>query len=165
MSSKSQEAVETTTQNVALDRRVVLEEGQAVVDSVINSNDPEVITAALNPLIAAWGKMTYSNSLNLLEVTEMGNNLITQIDKSQVQISKSAESVLRSGIENFEKLLQANQLSVELVGDISNRAFDLTEDAVDILAEVKTGDFADLSKSIMIFALGAIALMAYTKKG
>ncbi|MEM7243383.1 MAG: hypothetical protein AAF429_14475 [Pseudomonadota bacterium] len=161
MGSSSREQVDTDTTNYALDRRVVLESGQAIVDSVIASTDDEVVTAALQPTLASWESMANSGRLNLIEVIDMANELIEQIDKSQLNISAAAEANLRAGREMFEDMLQANRLTVELVDDIQDRSFDLSENALDIVADVKTGDFSELSKTIMLFALAAMAMSFY----
>ncbi|WP_121630093.1 hypothetical protein [Tropicibacter alexandrii] len=164
MSSSSSEAVATDTTNVAMDERTVVEEGNAIVESLIVSNDAAVISSALQPIIAAWQGMVSANNLNLVELTNMGGSLIEMIDKSQVKISDTAANMLRESMDGFESLLSQNKLNVELVDGISNRSFDMGERALDLVASVKTGDFADLSKSVMVFALVALAISAWVVK-
>jgi hypothetical protein len=160
MSSKSEEKVTTQTENIAVDRRMVLENGQQVIDSVINDNSPEAIKASLGPLVAAWQTMVSGNSLNLFEVTQLASDLMGQVNRSQVNLNDTAQDILQAGLDEFDGLLKQNRLTVDLVDGISDRSFDQSDKALDLLAEVKTGDFADLSKAIMLFALAALYITA-----
>lgn len=146
MSSKSNEQVETSTTSVAMDRRTVVERGQAIVDSVVSANDPEVIDAALRPLLAAWDTQATSGTLNLVEITSLGAKLIEMVDKSQINIGENAQAILREGMEGFEVLAEQNRLTVQLVDDFAERAQGLTERNLELIAEVKTADFSELSK-------------------
>jgi len=65
------------------------------------------------------------------------------------------------GVAMFEGLLGQNKLTVDLVEMTATRAFDTTDKAVEVLAEVQTGDFADLSKTIMFFALGMLLVSGW----
>lgn len=164
MSSKASEAISTSSQNVAMDQRQVLENGTQIRDSIMQNNDPKVITAALGPLLAAWEQQVKSGHLNLVEITGLAEKLTDQVAKSQIQIGKDAQKVLKNGVQMFQGLLKQNKLNVQLVEGIANRSFDQSDRAIDIIADVQTGDFADLSKSIMLFALCALAISAWTVK-
>ncbi|KPU84692.1 hypothetical protein JI58_02225 [Marinosulfonomonas sp. PRT-SC04] len=165
MSSSSKEKVTQTTTSETVDARITLQKGIVLKDSLLNSNDDQVVSAALKPMVAAWDIMAKNGRLNLLEVTGMGNKLIDQLNKSQIRMSKEAEVILREGTKQFETLLRQQTLTVELVGDVSGRAFDLTESALDVVAEVKTANFAELSKSVMVFALAAMLISSLSGKG
>lgn len=165
MSSKSKKGVKSTSTNVAMDQRMVLEKGNMIKDSLIQSNDPEIIAAALRPLLAAWDMQTKSGSLNLVELAKLTQKLNDQVSKSQIKISENAAKQLQIGLSSFEELLKANKLTVDLVSDVADRSFDLSDKALDVVADVQTADFADLSKSIMLFAVAALAITAWAVKG
>jgi hypothetical protein len=163
VSSKSDEQVETSTNNVVTDRRLVLENGKQIVDSLVTDNSPEAIKAAIGPMVAAWQTMISGNNLNLFEVTQLGSDLVNQIDRSQVKINDAAYQTLKIGLAEFEGLLDQNQLTVDLVDDFATRSFDQSDRALEqsdraleLMAQVKTGGMADLSKTIMVFALLAL---------
>lgn len=164
MSSSSSEAVSTDTDNYAVDERITLQNGTILSESLLQANDDAVVRAALEPMVAAWQVMANSGNLNLLELTDMGNTLISQIDKSQIQLSKQAETILREGTAQFEQLLKSQVLTVRMVGETVDRSLDTADRAMDMVAEVKTADFSDLSKSVMVFALAAIAIAGYFNK-
>lgn len=161
MGSKSTETVETSATSVAIDDRAVLESGQQIVDSLMVSNDANVVREALAPTLAAWGQMTTTGSLNLVEVMDLADTLIEQVSKSQVNLGKDATKVLQEGRELFGDLLAQNKLTVNMVEDVTLQALKTSSDTVDILAEVKTADFSDLSKTIMLFALAAMAISGW----
>lgn len=165
MTSESNEAVETSATNVAMDQRTVVEEGQAIVDSIIYANDQNVIKEALGPTLAAWQTMLKTGNLNLIEVTDMGEKVLEMSRKSQIKLSDTAEANLENGLATFDKLLRQNKLTVDLVEGVSDRAFDTANKSLELIAEVKTGDFADLSKTVMLFALAALGLSLYATKG
>ncbi len=156
MSSESDEKVNTSTQNVVTDRRLVLENGKQIVDSLVTDNSPEAIGAAVGPMVAAFQTMLSGNSLNLFEVTKLGSDLVNQIDRSQVNINDAAYKTLKTGLAEFEGLLDQNQLTVDLVDNFAERSFDQSDRALELMAQVKTGGIADLSKTIMVFALLAL---------
>ncbi len=164
MSAKSQEAVETSATNIATDRRVVMEQGQAIVDSLVQANDDKVVQAALAPTLAAWSQMVKTGNLNLVEVVDMGTKLQQSVAKSQVKIGEQQEKFLDGGMAFFTEMLKDNKLNIELVEDITDRAFDSTERALEVVASVKTGDFEDLSKTVMLFALAAMALTVFATR-
>lgn len=165
MSSSSSEEVVTSATSVAVDRRVVMERGQAIVDSIVTSNDPEVIDASLRNILAAFQAMINGGNLNLVEITDMGSELLAMVDRSQVSMSDTAQNALREGMHQFEGLLRENRLNVELVDDVQERAFDLTQSAVEIIAETKTGDFMALSRTVMTFSLLMLATSGWILKG
>ena len=161
MGSTSTETVDTSATSVAIDDRAVLESGQQIVDSLMVSNDANVVREALAPTLAAWTQMTATGNLNLVEVVDMAETLIQQVSKSQVKLGKDATKVLEEGRELFGDLLAQNKLSVNMVETLTLQALKTSENAVDIIAEVKTADFSELSKTIMLFALAAMAISGW----
>jgi hypothetical protein len=164
MPSKSQEAVETQTTNHAVDERMVVEQGNAIRDSIIQNNDPEVIEASLRPLLAAWEQQSRNGNLNLVELTSLAQKLSEQVAKSQINLSGQAEKQLSAGLKSFSGLLAQNKLNISLIEGVAERASDSTAQALELVADVKTGDFADLSKSIMVFALIALGITTYAMR-
>lgn len=156
MGSKSETPTTTKSENTLTDRRVVQQEGMQIIDSIMNDNSPAVIDAALKHHVAAFETMMRSDSLNLLELTSMGRSVLEMANKSQINISDKAQETLEAGLDSFEGMLKQGTLTLEIVDDITGRAFDSTDRALELVADVKTGDFADLSKTVMVFALVAL---------
>lgn len=173
-SSSSEETVNTRQTTNAVDRRVVTDSGAQIFDSIVENNDPAVIAAALNPQMAMFETMVRSQSINVLELAEMGNKIQELVAKSQIQMTDKAFAALEEAMQFVDGMLKQNLIVLDFADAVVERAFDSTDHAInvisdrenstfDLLAEVKTGDFKSLSTSIMIFALVAIYLV--TKEG
>ena len=67
-------------------------------------------------------------------------------------------------VRQFEQMVAQGELVVELTSEISERALDLADDttdrALEVVAEVKTADYADNLKAIsfMVMAFAAVAI-------
>ena len=171
MSSKSNETVKDETQNVAIDRRAVQEQGQQVLDSIIIDPSDEVMRDMLTSLEAQWRTMVEGNALNLVEVLGFGDRLVELADTSQITIDGVADSVLKNGLAQIEAMARNGDLVVRLADGLAGQALDVAQDAteaaLDVVAEVKTADFADnlktISTTVMLFALAAMYMT--TKRG
>ncbi len=163
MSSRSQEAVTDASEMVTIDRRAVLETGTQVVDSIVYDTAPEAIRETMDALKAAWQTMVHGNALNLVEVLEMGQEVLNLADRSQIQMEGLARETLKNGMDQFEAMIRQGTFSVEVVENIAGKAIDANSDisrnALELVADVKTGDYADNLKT-MTFAVMAFALLA-----
>ncbi len=163
MSSRSQEAVTDASEMTTIDRRAVLETGTQVVDSIVYDTAPEAIRETMDALKASWQTMVQGNALNLVEVLDMGQEVLSLADRSQVKMDGLARDTLKNGLDQFELMIRQGNLSVELVENIAGKAIDantdLSRDALELVADVKTGDYADNLKT-MTFAVMGFALLA-----
>lgn len=164
MSSKSA-ATKTTTSNTtqtAVDRRSVLEAGQQIVDSIVYDTSSQSMRDLMDTITAQWATMVTGNSLNLHEVVGFGDKVVKMVRENQVQMSDAAFKTLETGLDEFRLLIDQGELALKIADDLANRGIDVadsaTERALDVVAEVKTGDFKSLSVSVMLFALAAIFL-------
>lgn len=166
MSSSSNEKVTDETTNVAIDRRAVMEQGTQILDSIIMDDSPESIKELMRGLEATWQTGVRGNSLNLMEIMDLGDEVLKMATKSQIGLDSAAHAALKNGMDQFEMMIRQGNMVVDLSDDLAERSMDLADDttsnALDIISEVKTADFSDslksLSFAIMAFALGAIYL-------
>ena len=166
MGSSSSEQVQDTTNNLAVDRRVVQEEGTQVLGNVTFDQSNTAIAEYMQGLTAQWEVMVSNNKLNLLEVSRMGGKLLDLVDTSQVKMSDLAYSTLKNGLRQFDAMIRQGDMVLEFAEDVSTKALDVTSDttagAFDLVAEVKTGNFSESLQNLTIimaaFALGAIYL-------
>ena len=122
MSSKSNETVKDETQNVAIDRRAVQEQGQQVLDSIIIDPSDEVMRDMLTSLEAQWRTMVEGNALNLVEVLGFGDRLVELADTSQITIDGVADSVLKNGLAQIEAMARNGDLVVRLADGLAGQA-------------------------------------------
>lgn len=168
MSSKSAstEVTEDHTKNIAIDRRAVQESGQQIVDSIILDQSPETVRETMKTLLAAWQTMTHGNALNLVEVVDLGHQVLKFADKSQIALEGVAYETLKNGLAEFEELMRLGALSVEMAENVATHAIDTTADvsanALNVVAEVADGSSAEnlkvISLAVMAFASFAIFL-------
>lgn len=166
MSSKSQatQVTEDHTKNIAVDRRAVQESGTQILDSVVVDSSPDTVRETMRTLTAAWETMAQSGALNLIEVADLGGQILSFADKSQIKLEGVAYKTLKNGLDQFEGLMRQGALTVQLVEDITKHTIDanveISANALDVVAEVATGDAADnlkvISLAVMGFALAAI---------
>jgi hypothetical protein len=164
--SSATEVTEDTTTNIAVDRRAVQESGSQILDSIIVDNSTETVKAAMQTLEASWRTMVQGNAMNLVEVAEIGGEILKYADKSQIKLEGVAYQTLKNGLKEFELMMRQGTLAVELAETVATHAIDanteLSTNALDVVAEVATGDAADnlkvISLAVMVFAMGAIYL-------
>lgn len=164
--SNATEVTEDHTKNTAIDRRAVQESGQQVIDSIIVDQSPQVVRDTMETLLSSWESMVFGNALNLQEVSALGGQILKYADKSQIQMSQVAYQTLSNGLDEFELMMRQGTRTLEVVEDISTYAIeansDISSEALNVVAEVATGDAADnlkvISMAVMVFALGAIYL-------
>ena len=163
MASKSQETVTDNTKNIAIDRRAVQESGTQIIDSIVVDQSAESVRDVIKGLTANWQTATKANSLNLVEIMDLGQTVLKLADKSQITLEGVAYQTLKNGLDQFDGMMRQGQLSIELVDNLASKSIDATTDiseaALDILAEVKTGDFGDNLRAIT-FAVMAFSLIA-----
>lgn len=156
MSSRSDAAVTDETTNVAIDRRAVLDSGTQIVDSVIFDSAPEEIQSMMTAFIASWETMVSANTFNLVELTDMGGQVLDLARRNQIQMTETTENMLESVLGSLDANIRQGALVIGVAEETIEQSFDLSSDALDIVAEVKTGDFTSISYAVMAFALIAI---------
>lgn len=156
MSSRSDAAVTDETTNVAIDRRAVLEEGTQIVDSIVYDSAPEEIQSMMNAFVASWQAMASSNTFNLHELTDMGQRVLDLAQRNQIQMAETSETMLENVLGVLDTQMRQGTLVIGLAEETVEQSFELSGDALDIVADVKTGDFTSISYAVMGFALIAI---------
>jgi hypothetical protein len=176
MASKSNTLDKTTSQtrtNV-IDRRVVQERGNQILDSLIVANDDKVVGAALGEVRAMLANM---NSIPTMTVSAMEKSVKTVLDfvnKGQVGINEFGLRALETARSELRNLSDNGQHLVVLANDTVGKAMTMAErvaesqarnqaQALEILADAKSTDPADLTKSVtgmmMVFILVVLAIM------
>ncbi len=162
MSSKSAEQVTDKTTNLAIDRRAVQEQGNQILDSIVYDSSPEAVQSLMRGLTASWQSSVKANSLNLLDILNLGQSVLQLADKSQIEMGKTAYQTLRNGMQQFEAMVRQGNLVVDLADNLAQKSLDTAGQAIDVVASVKTADFQSsmktLTVAILAFSLGAIYL-------
>lgn len=175
MGSKSQaiDQTSTSTTNLALSRDAITESGTQILDSIIVDPSDEALKAMVGSLEADFRVLVSGQTANLQGIVELGQKVLDLADRGQVQMAGVAQNTLRASLDWMKEQVELGkyvvdftQRSVDKSYDLAGRAIANNNDALaralDITADVKTGDFAATLKSITtiiaVFALGAIYL-------
>lgn len=156
MSSQSDAAVTDETTNIAVDRRAVQESGIQVVDSIVYDSAPEAIQDVMVAFEASWAAMVENQTFNFQELTTMGLQVLDFAQRSQIEMSQTAETMLEQSLSVLDAQMRNGNLVVGLASDTVEQSFEFSTDALDVVANVKTGDFASISYAVLAFAAFAI---------
>lgn len=176
VASKSQTLDKTTanTSTNVMDRRVVQERGNQILDSIIVSNDDKVVSAALGEVRSMLANM---NSIPTITVATMEKAVKTVLDfanKGQVEINSFGLKALETARSELRNLSDKGEHLIELANETTGKALSLAEtvsynqarnqaQALEILADAKSTDPGDLTKSVtgmmMLFILAAVAIL------
>lgn len=175
MGSKSTSGTTDGTSNAATnnvqDRRAIQQQGQQILDSVVVDPSDKVMIAAIQELKAGFLDASERNTATVKTFLSMSTRLMELADKGQVQISQFGYQALRNSRDQLEAMERQGALTIKLADKTVSGAMSLAErvtgyqkdanrEALEILADTKTGDYSDnlksLSGMVMLFALAAL---------
>lgn len=179
MSSKADATDQTTssTTTQVLDRRAVLERGNQLLDNVFYSADDKVIRAAMGEFRAMLANMQAGQNVTISSMDKALGKVLDFANKGQVQVSAFAMQALEKARAELRDISDKGHdlvlLADKTTGQAMTMAQKVAEDqaknqsiALEILADTKTGDFNDLTKSLagmmMVFILAGLFIL---KKG
>lgn len=177
MGSKSKASTTDQTTNTnkteVTDRRAIQQQGQQILDSVIVDNSDKVMLRAMEEVRIGFLDASERNQVSTRSFTELATRLLGMADKGQVQISEFGYKALDNARDQLEAMEAQGEFVLRLA-DVSNeRAMSLADkvvatqaqaqrDALEIVSEAKTGDYADnlktLAGMIMLFSLAALMI-------
>jgi len=176
MGSKSSSTKQTTsnTTNMALDRSTTVRDGTAILDSIIVDPSDEVMKAAMSELRAGFQVMTGNSTFQISEVAGLAKKLLGLIDTAQVSTTDLGYQQLGYALDFLDASQESGALVFSMTEEIVSQSFDfasenqnlsngLTENALEIVADVKTSDFSSTVKSVttlvLLFGLGGLYLL------
>lgn len=173
MGSSSSKATNTDTNNLAVDRSATLQEGTQILDSIIVDNADKVLIKTIEQHRAAFEVLASNSSIQLGEMGALAEKVLDLADTQQVTMQKAGYDQLKAAVEfiksaqkqgkyimEFAELATAKSfdLSTEVVGNQNDRL----DQALDLVADVKTSSYSEtlkmLSLVFLTFGLGAIYL-------
>lgn len=179
MSSKSRSVDKTsqTTKTNVVDRKAVQQQGLQILDSVVHSADNKVVSSALAEVRNMLLNLTNSNSVTVANLMKGVETVSTLANKGQIEINQFAFNALEGARRDLRQMADRGDIVLELADETVGRAMTMAErvasdqarnhrDALEILKEAKTGDFADTLQgmSAMVMGFALLALMIVKRK-
>ncbi len=176
MGSKSTttDATSTTTQTTILDRKAVQQQGMQILDSVIVDPSDTVMVRAMENLRAGFLDASERNTTTVGNFMALAVQLLSLADKGQVRMNEFGYQALVNARNALEAMENTGALVVKLADAAIGDSFDLAEkvaafqqqaqrDALEIVAETKTGDYSDslkiISGMVMLFSLASLYIV------
>lgn len=175
--STTTDKTDNTTRTAITDRRVVQERGNQILDSIVQTTDDKVVRAALAEVRSMLANMNGTSTITVTKMEQAMDKVLRFVNKGQVDISNFGLKALETARAELRNVSDQGLSIIELanmtVGDTLKIAKSVVDSqatnqniALEILADTKSGDYADVTKSVvasmMIFILGALYIL---KKG
>lgn len=179
MASKSNSVDKTaqSTKTTVIDRKAVQQQGIQILDSVVHSADDKIIAGALGEVRNMLLNMGNANSVTVANLLKGVETVATMANKNQIEISRFGFAALEGARRDLRALADSGQLVIELADETVGKAMNMAErvavdqarhqvQALEILSEAKTGDYADTLKSVsgMVMAFALLALVVVRGK-
>lgn len=174
MGSKSQatDATSTATETTLIDRKAVQQQGQQILDSLIIANDDKVVKEAMAGVTQTFDSLTNGNAATVAQLRALSETVLTYINKGQADISAFGLSALEKARQQLDQVEKSGNFIIKIADESIGKALNLAEQvtrdqananrqALDIVADTKTGDFADLTRYLTASVLGFTLLALY----
>lgn len=178
MGSKAKSVDKTTDTNKTsvVDRRAIQEQGNQILDSIIIDPSDQSLLEVMNTFRASFQTLTSSNNLSVGELMELAESLFDKIQKGQLSMNDFGFRMLETARSQMLAAQNQGEFVLRIADSTTKSAMSLAQQvlqeqgdnqriALDILAETKTGDYADTLTytitAVMVFALAAL----YIAKG
>lgn len=167
-------AVDTNTTNntsLQLSRDAITESGTQILDSIIVDPSDATMKALIASMEADFEVLVSGQKAGIGQLIDLGKEVLNLADKNQITMADMSQTTLRNSLAWMEEQQAMGRYVIDFSANTVKQSYDFAGDALsqngaalkqalDIAADVKTGDFADTLKSIstavMIFALVAI---------
>lgn len=172
--SKTTDATSTDTETTVIDRKAIQEQGQQIIDSLIVANDDKVVKEALAGVAVNFGALMDGNATTIGQLKSLAETVLTYINKGQADISNFGLAALEGANKSLGDLQAQGtfilKIADETVGDAMTMAQQVAKDqaqaqrdALEIVADTRTGDYADtlkyMSALVMAFTLAALYMV------
>ena len=173
MGSKARSDTTTETNNLALDQSTTVGEGTAILDSIVIDGDNLTTQKIVSEHRAAFEVLTKQSSVQLESLLYLGEDILKMAKDGQISMADQQYHLLDTGVQMLADQRAQGKYVLDFVDVAAGRTFDLadkittqnqdtTTRALEIVADVKSGDFSDTLKAVTtlmaLFALGAIYL-------
>lgn len=173
--SKSVDAPVTTTENTLIDRKATLQQGQQILDSVIVSNDDKVVGAAMAGVRSTFDSVMNGNTATVAQIKDLATTVLTYVNKGQADISAFGLSALETARKQLEEIEKSGNFLLKIADETIGQAMTMAEQvardqssaqrqALEIVADTKTGDFADLTRYLTTAVLSFTLLALYISR-
>lgn len=174
MGSNATDEKYTETNNVAIDQSATVGEGVQILDSIVVSSDAPLVKAVVDKHAAAFEVLTKQSTIQLEELLYLGTEVLDLAKDGQISMADQQYHMLETGVKMLQDQREQGKYVIDFVDGATNHAFNLAQSvssnqndtvtrALDIVADVKTGDYSDTLKSVTtlmaVFALGAMWLV------
>ncbi len=127
----------------------------------------------MNQVRAAFDVMTSENTIQLDHLLSLGKDVLKYADNASLSLNEGMYHILDTSVRQLEAQMAQGAYVIDFVDNSANRTFDLAgsvaganddrlEQALDLVAEVKTEGYAQtletVSTLMVIFGLGALWL-------
>lgn len=180
MSSRSNSAQTNTPQTTTtvLNRDEVVRDGTLISGSIIVDPSDRVMSDLVGSLQANFRTLVQGQSAGTQDLANLARQVLTLVNKNQVQMGAMETQRLQAALDFMEKEIEQGRYIVDFASQAVNQSFGLAnqalgnsneglQSALSLVADVKTGDFADTLKAmsgmIMVFSLAAIYLARKAK--
>lgn len=176
MGSKSKTEDKTSTSNTTtvVDRKATQETGLQILDSIVVSNDDKVIKESLAGVRSTFELLVNGNKANGQTLLELADKVMVVLSKGQAEISSFGMAALENAMKSLKASQDQGKFVLEFADETVGKTLDIAtqvardqataqRDVLEVLADTKTGDYADNLKAIvgmtMLFTLAALALV------
>lgn len=174
--SASTDQTKNETKTTVIDRKAIQEQGVQVLDSLVVSNDDKVIKESLAGMKVNLETLLAGNSVSTGQLYSMVETLLSYVNKNQVSVSSFALSVLEGARKDLSALRDSGDFVLKIADGLSSKAMTMAEQvardqasaqrqALEIVAETKTGDYADTLKTMSAMVMGFALLALMIVKG
>lgn len=155
-----------------------MEQGQQILDSVIVSNDDRVIGQAMANARLQLDSLLSGNAASISQLQSLADTVLSYIDKGQADISAFGLTALEKARQSLQDASAQGTYVLKIADGAVDGAMSMAQqvsrdqaqaqrDALEIVADTKTGDFADLTRyltaAVMGFTLAAIYILRGNK--
>lgn len=168
----------TSTTSVQLNRDAITESGTQILDSIIVDMSDAALRDLVGGFRASFEVLVSQQRAGVGDIIALGQSVLDLADRNQIQLAGMAQNTLRTSLEWMRQQQQMGRYVIDFSAKAVSESYDFAtmalarnasalDRALDITAEVKTGDLKDmfqgLSISVLLFSVAAIYLV--TKKG
>lgn len=178
MGSKSTTVDQTSTNTtaVSLSRDAITESGTQILDSVIIDPSDETMKALIGSLGANFEVLVSGQKAGLGSLLDMGSEVLDLVNRNLIGMETMAQNTLRQSVEWLKEQQEMGRNVIDLSANVADRGFDFAgnaldanssalQRALDITADIKTGDFTDTLKSMTVIVTVFAAVAIWLAKG
>ncbi len=177
-SSNAVDQTSNTTTNLALSRDAINQSGTQILDSIIVDPSDEVMKKMVDGLQASFEVMVSGNKVGMDQIVSLGEEVLRLADQNQITMAGVHQSTLRANIDWMKNQMEMGKYVIDFSSAAVSQSYDFAGDALqqnskaleralDLAADVKTGDHSEIMKfvvsTVTLFALAAMYLATKRK--